>query len=205
MGKVTNYLAYVNTSEGDQADEANHSFKDVNGDTLLRAEVRDIAVAGDGSAFIALIEVLGNIGNIGNADEDQDYPSEVYSGLVPIAIGQPEAMSIAMAKNGESALRPLTHDLIVSMLEMMNAELSRIEISSLEDGIFYSKLIIEHRGIELEIDARPSDAMALAVRLRAPIWIAAQVVMAAGMAELEPLDEDDEDDLPPNTFDTVKA
>ncbi len=139
---------------------------------MLPAKLKDIAVAVDGKSFIVLLET-----------ED--------AAIVPISIGQNEALSIAMARNGEHMQRPQTHDLLLSMLELMDAKLKHIEVCDLKDHVFYGKLILEHRGIELDIDARPSDAMALAVRQDVDIFIAEHVVEALAMADMT----EEEDDL----------
>lgn len=83
----------------------------------------------------------------------------------------------------EKPPRPLTPDLLLSVMEMLQAKLKRVEIVDLRDGTFYARLILEHRGIELEVDARPSDAMALALRAGAPILVAEEVVEKAGVEE----------------------
>lgn len=143
----------------------------MNQPTLLPAKLKDIAVAVDGKSFIVLLET-----------ED--------AAIVPIAIGQNEALSIALARNNEHHERPQTHDLMLSMLEMMDGKLKHIEVSDLKDQVFYGKIILEHRGIELDIDARPSDALALAAREKVDILIAKHVIDELAMSEIT---EDDDD------------
>ncbi|WP_117237460.1 bifunctional nuclease family protein [Thermus sediminis] len=103
--------------------------------------------------------------------------------LLPIVIGPLEGHHIMVALQGEKPPRPLTPDLLLSVMEMLQARLNRVEIIDLKEGTFYARLILEHRGIELEVDARPSDAMALALRAKAPILVAEEVVERAGVEE----------------------
>ncbi|MBI1806414.1 MAG: bifunctional nuclease family protein, partial [Ignavibacteria bacterium] len=94
---------------------------------------------------------------------------------LPIIIGAFEAQSIALEMEGIKPPRPLTHDLIKNILETMGADLAEITISELRDGTFYAKLSFDSQ----EIDARPSDAIALAVRFGAPIYVAEKVMEEA--------------------------
>ena len=128
---------------------------------MVKAVLEHIAVAGDSDAFLVLLKT---------------DPGDI----VPIVIGQAEAMSIVAGQNKDMLLRPLSHDLMISMLEMLNASIQRVEISDLLEGTFYAKLVIENRGIEMDIDARPSDAIALAIRVDVPLFIAEHVVEEVG-------------------------
>jgi len=104
---------------------------------------------------------------------------------LPIIIGAFEAQSIALEMEGIKPPRPLTHDLIKNILESMGSDLSEITISELKDGTFYARLIFDGQ----EIDARPSDAIALAVRFGAPIFVMDKVMDEAGFL---PENEDQE-------------
>lgn len=95
---------------------------------------------------------------------------------LPIIIGAFEAQSIALEMEGIKPPRPLTHDLIKNILESMGSDLSEITISELRDGTFFAKLLFDSQ----EIDARPSDAIALAVRFGAPIFVSDNVMAEAG-------------------------
>lgn len=95
---------------------------------------------------------------------------------LPIIIGAFEAQSIALEMEGIKPPRPLTHDLMKNILETMGNDLSEITISELKDGTFYARLIFNGQ----EIDARPSDAIALAVRFGAPIFVNDKVMEEAG-------------------------
>lgn len=115
--------------------------------------------------------------------------------LLPILIGLFEAQSIAMAISGEDIGRPLTHDLLLSVIETLGWTLEKIEITKLADRTFYALVHLDRDGETHEIDARPSDAIALALRAEAPIFVADQVLAEAQMiddseeAEDEELDE----------------
>lgn len=91
--------------------------------------------------------------------------------LLPIWIGALEGQNIAIALAGEKPPRPLTPDLLLSVLEVLGGKLERVEITELKDNTFFARLIINARGMEYEIDARPSDAIALALRAGAPILV----------------------------------
>jgi bifunctional DNase/RNase len=95
---------------------------------------------------------------------------------VPIIIGTPEAQSIAIFLEGLNPPRPLTHDLFITFIRLMNVELRQINIHKYIDGVFYSELIFDADDKTLRIDSRTSDAIALAVRTQAPIFIADEIM-----------------------------
>ena len=100
--------------------------------------------------------------------------------LLPIWIGPNEAAAIAMALQGVTPPRPLTHDLFVATLEVLGQPLHSVRITRLQDGVFYGELVIgEHGGTV--VDARPSDAIALALRAGAPVLVADEVLVEAGV------------------------
>jgi bifunctional DNase/RNase len=132
---------------------------------MINATLENIAVAGEGNQFLVLLKT---------AEDD----------ILPIVVGALEAMSIAAGKLGDAHERPMTHDLMLSTFELLGASVKRIEITDLVDGTFYAHLILENRGIELDIDARPSDAMALAVRTGVPILVAPKVLDEAALADV---------------------
>ncbi|MCL6450842.1 MAG: bifunctional nuclease family protein [Acetobacteraceae bacterium] len=103
--------------------------------------------------------------------------------LLVIGIGALEASSIAMELEGIKPPRPMTHDLLHNILGRLGMKVSRILISDLKDETFYALLTLDTGRGELEIDSRPSDAMALALRARAPIYCAEQVLEAAGISD----------------------
>lgn len=112
--------------------------------------------------------------------------------LLPIMIGLFEAQSIAMAISGEDIGRPLTHDLLLSVIEETGSELVRIEVTKLSERTFYALLHIEHDGEIIEIDARPSDAIAIALRADAPIFVAEEVLAKAQVID-ETVEHDEQD------------
>jgi bifunctional DNase/RNase len=105
---------------------------------------------------------------------------------LPIVIGGFEAQAIAVAMEKMSPNRPLTHDLLKSALDHFNINLKEVIINNLLDGIFYARLVCEKEGIEVEIDSRTSDALALAVRYDCPIYTFEFILDAAGVILEEP-------------------
>jgi bifunctional DNase/RNase len=96
-----------------------------------------------------------------------------------IFIGRFEAMSISMALEGEETERPMTHDLMKQMLDRLGATIERVIIDDIWQDTFYAKLSLSRNGDTYDIDCRPSDAVALAVRARAPIYMAESVIEAS--------------------------
>jgi bifunctional DNase/RNase len=101
---------------------------------------------------------------------------------VPIFIGQAEAQSILIGLGDVEIQRPLTHDLLISTLKNLNVSIKRVEITDLSEGIFYGRLVINRSGKEISIDARPSDCIAVAVRVKCNIFIDESVVDEAGIS-----------------------
>ncbi|MCJ7779268.1 MAG: bifunctional nuclease family protein [Acidimicrobiia bacterium] len=100
---------------------------------------------------------------------------------LPIWIGTPEATAIALALEGIETARPLTHDLMKTLLDALGAEIERVDVTSLDEGTFYADLVIESEGEELTISARPSDAIALATRSGAPVFASKALLDEAGI------------------------
>lgn len=96
--------------------------------------------------------------------------------IVPIFVGLSEAISIHQALTGETSARPMTHDLFVSAMESLNAAITNVLIDDLDGGIYYARLSLRSGERDCEIDARPSDCLALALRAKAPISIQERVV-----------------------------
>ena len=96
--------------------------------------------------------------------------------LVPIWIGVNEGNAIALEMQGEKFPRPLTHDLMVNILKELNAEIEKVVINDLKENSYYALIHIKLSGKTLEIDARPSDSLALAVRVHCPIYIDEKVL-----------------------------
>lgn len=108
---------------------------------------------------------------------------------LPIIIGAFEAQSIALELEGMKPPRPLTHDLMKNLIDTFAISLNEVCINELRDGTFYAKLFVEGVNETQEIDSRPSDAIALAVRFGAPIYVDEEVLKEAGVVS-----EDDEDE-----------
>ena len=98
---------------------------------------------------------------------------------LPIIIGQAEAQAIALEIEGFKPLRPLTHDLMKQIIDNLGAAVLEIIVDELRDNTFYAKIILEVSGFTNEIDSRPSDAIALAVRTQSPIYVADSVLEIA--------------------------
>jgi len=129
---------------------------------LVPAEVWTVAKAEHGSAV--LIRPIG---------------SDV---AVPIFIGQAEAQAILISLGNISIPRPLTHDLLIAVLKELKAEIIRVEITELKDDTFFARLVIKHQGEEISIDSRPSDCIALSVRVKCALFIDEFVVDKAGIS-----------------------
>ena len=96
--------------------------------------------------------------------------------FLPIWIGHPEAAAILMKLQGAATPRPMTHDLVTDLLEQLDAQVVRITVTELRDNTFYASITVTMNGSEIEVDSRPSDAIALAVRADAPIFAADRVI-----------------------------
>ena len=113
--------------------------------------------------------------------------------LVPIWIGQNEATAILLALQDISPPRPMTHDLLKEAIEALGAEVTRVEITRIEGGTFYALIVLSGPGDSvLEVDARPSDSIALAGRTGAQIFIAEQVLDEAAVVEATEEDEEEQ-------------
>lgn len=96
--------------------------------------------------------------------------------LLPIWIGQHEATSILIEMQGIKFSRPLTHDLLKNMIDALSAHLSKIVINDIDEGTFFARIFVEKNSSKFEIDARPSDAIALAIRAGIPIFASDKVI-----------------------------
>src|SRR5512139_3929194 len=106
----------------------------------------------------------------------KDVDSERF---LPIWIGPFEADAITVSLQEMEVVRPLTHDLLRNVLQTLGAEILRINITELRDDVFYARIVVRVNGKELEIDSRPSDALALAVRAHAPVFVDERVLQEA--------------------------
>ncbi len=107
--------------------------------------------------------------------------------MMPIYIGLSEAISINAALNHEIPPRPMTHDLFISLLEKMGATINNILIDELNEGVYYARLSVSRDGNHFELDARPSDCIALALRCEAPIRVQ-ETVLTGAMIRTEELE-----------------
>ena len=103
--------------------------------------------------------------------------------VFPILIGIFEATVIDRILKERKSERPLTHDLLCAAIERLGARVRAVSIDDVEDDVFFAKLRLERGGEEIELDARPSDAVAVALRERVPILVAASVLARAGKKE----------------------
>ncbi|MDQ6932220.1 MAG: bifunctional nuclease family protein [Candidatus Eremiobacteraeota bacterium] len=102
---------------------------------------------------------------------------------LPILIGPFEATSIALALEGAAVPRPLSHDLMRTMLETLDAKLEQIVIHDIRESTFFAKLVVRTNGETQEIDARPSDGIALALRMQAPIFVSDKIVLEEALPD----------------------
>src|ERR687886_265121 len=112
--------------------------------------------------------------------------------FLPIWIGHSEAAAILMKLQGASTPRPMTHDLVADILGQLDAQVTRNTVTELKENTFYASITVQQDGSEIEIDSRPSDAIALAVRAEAPIF-AAEAVIEESAIEFEHDEEVNED------------
>jgi hypothetical protein len=112
--------------------------------------------------------------------------------FLPIWIGHPEAAAILMKLQGAATPRPMTHDLFTDILSQLEARVVKIAVTELRENTFYALITVAVDGTEIEIDSRPSDAIALAVRAEAPIY-AAEAVIEESAIEFEQEDVDQEE------------
>jgi bifunctional DNase/RNase len=123
---------------------------------------------------------------------------------VPIFVGGPEAASIGLALTGETPDRPLAHDVMADLVELFQARLDRVDVTEMRDGAFLAEMTVSGPGGDQRLDTRPSDAIALALRLDAPLYVSNEVFEVAGsmfevtsdddtpelLADTEPLDDE---------------
>jgi len=121
---------------------------------------------------------------------------------LPVIIGTSEAQSIAIQLEGLKPYRPLTHDLFVSMASSFHIEVFEVNIVKLEEGIFYSEIICKREHAKIKIDSRTSDAIAIALRFKAPIYVSESIMLKAGMlfddesGKFVETDKSDEETIP---------
>ena len=110
--------------------------------------------------------------------------------FLPILIGPFEATAIALALEGAPVPRPLSHDLMRSILATLGAHLEQVVIHDIKESTFFAKLVVRTNGDLQEIDARPSDGIALALRVQAPIYVSDKIVLEESIADkTRPVDD----------------
>jgi bifunctional DNase/RNase len=123
--------------------------------------------------------------------------------VLPIFIGAPDATAIAYALQGVKAPRPMSHDLLGNVITALGAQLFAAEITELRDNTFFANLRLIRNHEEINVSARPSDAVALALRIGAPILVSDELMAAEGkLMDLDPSDDDEEVE-PPSEADLV--
>ena len=129
---------------------------------FLEAKIENVSVSNLG--FIVFLKVPGD------------------ARVLPIFIGANEAQSIAIAYNNQTPPRPLTHDLMKNVLGMLDVEVVKVQVTHLTENTFFGRIQLRKEGIEeMDVDARPSDAIALALRYRVPIFVHKDVYEAAAI------------------------
>jgi bifunctional DNase/RNase len=114
---------------------------------------------------------------------------------LPIFIGAPEATAIAFALQGMDTPRPMTHDLIRDLLDALGADVLRVVVTELKTATYYAEIVLRHGDGELPVSSRPSDAVAVAVRTGAPLFVADELMDSEGiMLAVDEEDEADDDD-----------
>ncbi len=125
---------------------------------MVNAVIEDIAMSGEGNHFLVLLRT--------ETDE-----------ILPIVVDSLQAMALVAARDREEQpARPHTHDLMLSMIELLGAKVVRVQITDLREGTFFGQVILDRGGIEVELDSRPSDALALAARADCPILVSKAVM-----------------------------
>jgi len=145
---------------------------------MIRVRVLGVALDASGQHIVLLEPLEGETGE---------------GRVLPIWIGSQEATSIVIAVEGARAPRPLSHDLITTLFEALDARVERVEVTRLDEGTFYAELtIVTPTGTQV-LDSRPSDAIALAVRADAQLLVAEEVLDEAGVpADMVDLARDEE-------------
>lgn len=132
-----------------------------------------------------MIELVLNKIKIDETRNDQVIVLKEKDGtrLLPVVIGISEVNAIKLKLSGIKPPRPLTHDLVIAIIESLGSKLQKVLIDRLHNNTFYAKLYLAQNGKELAIDARPSDSVALALRAGVPIYVEEEVLGAAGVSE----------------------
>jgi len=109
---------------------------------------------------------------------------------LPIWIGLLEATAIASELEGIKFSRPMTHDLLKNIMGLMNVKVNRVEVCDLKNNTYFALIHINHNGKDISIDARPSDALAISLRMGAPIFVSEEVITKSSQIEIKSEPED---------------
>lgn len=104
---------------------------------------------------------------------------------LPIWIGLLEATAIASELEGIKFSRPMTHDLLKNIMSLMDVKVNKIEVCDLKNNTYFALIYLDHKGKEISIDARPSDALALSLRMGAPIFVSEDVIKKSSQIDLK--------------------
>ena len=143
---------------------------------MVRVQLRSVRVDPQSNTPVLLLEEQSGLGR-----------------TLPIFIGTPEATSIAYAVQGVEVPRPLTHDLLVGVIEELGAVLEHVEISDLDGSTYYAELVLTRDGEAHTVSARPSDAVALAIRTGSPLFVADHLMELDTVFIAAELDDDDDE------------
>jgi bifunctional DNase/RNase len=124
---------------------------------------------------------------------------------IPIFIGGPEAAAIGLALAGETPDRPLTHDVMAELVELLHARVDRVDVTELRDGAFLAEMTVSGPGGDQRLDTRPSDAIALALRVDAPLYVSDDVLELAGSVFELAVDDATSDDTEVLDDDAIDA
>lgn len=157
-------------------------------------------------ARVKPVEVLGLNVEVASGSpivllREQDAPHRV----LPIFVGGREAVAIALALSGESPPRPLTHDLFAAVIDSVDAHIDRVEVTEVREGTFMAELAVRSPAGRAMIDSRPSDAIALALRLDAPMFASDEVLDEAGAIVSVRTDDDAIDDAIDDDVDRFRS
>jgi hypothetical protein len=132
-----------------------------------------------------MVELVLNKIKIDETRNDQVIVLKEKEGnrFLPVVIGIAEVNAIKLKLSGIKPPRPLTHDLLISIVENLGAKLQKVLIDRLQNNTFYAKLFLSVNGKEILVDARPSDSVALALRAGIPIFVEEEVLKEAGVSE----------------------
>ncbi len=131
---------------------------------------------------------------------------DAYRRWLPIVVGPAEAQAIALQIEKVTPPRPMTHDLMKSLLDSIEVNIARVVVSDLQENTYYATIDIKLNGSQHKVDARPSDAIALALRTRSPIFVDEEVMQKAAISDdIEKPELDKEDKIQNLSFELQKA